>query len=310
MVAVASVLALAATAMAAAPVGKYFDNYIFIVMENEDAINVLRNSEYASLLKSGVEFTDYHGTVHPSQPNYWSTIAQSTFRGLKQGNYSINGKTVGAEITGDNGDNMYDIDGSKMIADSLEAAGLSWGIYSENYPGNSTVCYTDDGSGTGPLITFEGVNSTSVGAKNREYKRKHNPFMSFTSINQNVDRCTKHVFSEKDWAAAVKADSFPDYVYFVPNQVDDSHDWPGDAAPIVANDPTPMAGIDYSAQWLAKFLVDLNNSAYLNSRRTLVHITFDENDIAYSLHYSKIGAVNSTCLDLVNNCPGDKTNNQ
>ncbi|KAJ3021098.1 UNVERIFIED_CONTAM: hypothetical protein HDU68_009803 [Siphonaria sp. JEL0065] len=36
--------------------------------------------------------------------------------------------------------------------------------------------------------------------------------MSFNQINQNTDRCGKHVFSENDWAAAIKADKSPEYL--------------------------------------------------------------------------------------------------
>ncbi|KAJ3060347.1 hypothetical protein HDU98_003681 [Podochytrium sp. JEL0797] len=308
------VLALTSTAMAAsAPVGKYFDNYIFIVMENNDLVNVLKNSEYSSLISQGVEFTNYHGTTHPSQPNYWSTIAQSTFRNAVVGNYTGNGKDVGALINGDNGDDIFDLTGPMSIADTLEAAGVSWGIYSENYPGNASYCFTGAGFGTETEVDFEGavdtnINATSGNNLNRLYKRKHNPFMSFTSINTNTARCGSHVFSEKEWAAAVKADTFPDYAYIVPNQINDAHDWPGDTYPVSKNTSSAQPGIDYSAAWLKTVLTQLNASKYLTSRRTLIHITFDENDLAYDLYYAPNGP-DPSCTDLTN-CPGDTTNNQ
>ncbi|KAI8620052.1 hypothetical protein BC830DRAFT_1198599, partial [Chytriomyces sp. MP71] len=80
--------------------------------------------------------TNYHGTTHPSQPNYWSTIAQSTFRGIVD---PSSNKT----INGDNGDNSYNLTGAPHIGDSLEAAGLNWAIFSENYPGNATNCFIE-----------------------------------------------------------------------------------------------------------------------------------------------------------------------
>ncbi|KAJ3290268.1 hypothetical protein HDU79_003423 [Rhizoclosmatium sp. JEL0117] len=306
MVSVASVLTLAATAMAAAPVGKYFDNYIFVIMENNDIADVLRSPEYNAYIKAGVEFTDYHGTTHPSQPNYWSTIAQSTFRGIKVSNVSDNDSADwGQVIDGDNGDDVFDITGVTTIADSLEAAGLSWGIYSENYPGNATNCFLGQGYGT---ENYPGVDADHQGKTNRLYKRKHNPFVSFTQISGNTARCGAHVFSEKDWAAAVKADKFPDYSFIVPNQVDDAHDF--NANTDRTNLTKTDEGIEWSAKWLANFLADVNKSAYLNSRRTLIHVTFDEDDSAYDLNDSTDPAVQATCKDLVNNCPGDKTNNQ
>ncbi|KAI8610961.1 hypothetical protein BC830DRAFT_1143319 [Chytriomyces sp. MP71] len=129
--------------------------------------------------------------------------------------------------------------------------------------------------------------------------------MSFTNINTNVSRCGSHVFSyEEDWAAAVKADKFPDYMYIVPNQVDDAHDFVADTD---NNNQTQVdMGVEYSAQWLLKFLGDVNKSAYLNGRRTLIHITFDEDNTAYTLNDNK----DASCKDLNTDCPGDKTNNQ
>ncbi|KAI8620376.1 hypothetical protein BC830DRAFT_1237226, partial [Chytriomyces sp. MP71] len=199
---------LASTALAA---GKYFDNYIFIIFENNDLKYVLQNAKYAALISQGVEFTNYHGTTHPSQPNYWSTIAQSTFRGIVD-------PSTNTTINGDNGDNNFNITGSPHIGDSLEAAGLDWAIYSENYPGN---CFLGSGAGTENNVTTDASNpeffDTNKGQKNRLYKRKHNPFVSFDSIYNNVDRCNKHVKDFDAWNAAVKADVFPEYSYIVPN---------------------------------------------------------------------------------------------
>ncbi|KAI8620375.1 hypothetical protein BC830DRAFT_1050539, partial [Chytriomyces sp. MP71] len=252
--------------------GKYFDNYIFIIMENNDMQYVLKNPKYASLISQGVEFTNYHATVHPSQPNYWSTIAQSTFRGL------IDAKSK-KPIDQDSGDNTFNVTGAPMIADSLEAAGLDWAIYSENYPGNATYCFTDDGAGTEANVTDATKPEFSFdhkGAMNRLYKRKHNPFVSFDSIYNNAARCGAHVKDvERDWAGAVAADVFPEYSYIVPNQVDDAHDFSGDNEDGTQSE-SDKVGIEYSAAWLIKVLGQIQNSTYLNNRRTLVHITFDE----------------------------------
>ncbi|KAJ3209429.1 hypothetical protein HDU82_000806 [Entophlyctis luteolus] len=300
--------------MAAAPVGKYFDNFIFVIMENNDLVNVLKSPEYASLLSQGVEHLDYHGTIHPSQPNYWSTIAQDTFRGTVikdvrvQGDSGVltNGADVGSTINGSNGDDFIDIANVTMIGDTLEAAGLSWAIYSENYPGNSSYCWNGDSGSEESQAAFNagtdisGAILNNAGKANRLYKRKHNPFMSFTSINQDTARCTSHVKSFVDWEAAVAADEFPDYVYIVPNQLDDAHDFVLDT-----NLTADAAAIAYSGEWLKKFLTGVQNSVYLNSRRTLIHVTWDENDYAYYLN--GIGAAN--CTDTASNCPGDTTNN-
>ncbi|KAJ3069534.1 hypothetical protein HDU98_007388 [Podochytrium sp. JEL0797] len=310
MIAITSLVAFASAAMAAsAPVGKYFDNYIFIIMENTDLAQVLKSPEYTAYFNQGVEFTDYHGNTHPSQPNYWATIAQSVYPNLVIPNVPDNaGEDFGAKIDGFNGDDVFNITNSLNIADTMEQAGLSWGIYSENYPGNATYCFTGQGFGT-ENSTAPGVEKN--GKTNRLYKRKHNPFMSFTSISTNTARCGSHVFGFDAWAAAVKADTFPDYMYIVPNQVDDVHDFVADTDN--QNQTSITLGVEYSAKWLAAFLDDVNKSNYLNSRRTLIHLTFDEDNSAYDHYDFPVGGgkegSDPNCPDY-NNCPADTTNNQ
>ncbi|KAJ3094889.1 hypothetical protein HK100_005988, partial [Physocladia obscura] len=295
---VTALLALAATALAG-PTGKFFDNYIFVIMENNDLTATLKSPEYAALIGQSVEFLDYHGTIHPSQPNYWSTIAQDTFRDFIVPNLTVSSgqsnsaSDVGTKINGNNGDDFFNIEGVRNIADSLEDAGISWAIYSENYPGNATYCHTGD-FGTEPNVT----DANNIGNPFRLYKRKHNPFMSFTSINTNTTRCGQHVFGFDAWEAAVAADTFPEYTYIVPNQLDDAHDFPGDANPTL-----DQVGLAYSGAWLKTFLASIANSTYLNTRRTLIHITFDEDDEAYFL------AGQANCTDTASDCPGDTTDN-
>ncbi|KAJ3069536.1 hypothetical protein HDU98_007390 [Podochytrium sp. JEL0797] len=166
MIAITFLVAFASAAMAAsAPVGKYFDNYIVIIMENTDLAQVLKSPEYTAYFNQGVEFTDYYGN-HSSRPTTGPRLLN-----------------FGAKIDGFNGDE--------------------------------------------------------------------------TSIT---------------------------------------------------------LGVEYSAKWLAAFLDDVNKSNYLNSRRTLIHLTFDKDNSAYD-HYDfpvgggKQGSDPNRCPDY-NNCPADTTNNQ
>ena len=53
------------------------------------------------------------------------------------------------------------------LADQLEAAGFSWRVYAENYPGG---CFT------GPT-SLDGADGKG------DYRRKHNPAISFTAIS-------------------------------------------------------------------------------------------------------------------------------
>ena len=68
---------------------------------------------------------------------------------------------------GVSGDGKYDLN-DKHVGDLLEAAGLDWRTYAEDFPGK---CFTGGSSG--------------------KYVRKHNPFMSFTNVTTNPARCAK-----------------------------------------------------------------------------------------------------------------------
>ncbi|KAI9208373.1 phosphoesterase family-domain-containing protein [Polychytrium aggregatum] len=269
---------LAVSAVAAPAKGKYFDKFIFVILENNDYPDVMKDPYFASLAARGLLMTNYHGTVHPSQPNYWSTVGQSTYRDLID-------PATNTIINGDNGDDSFNITGRTNIADSLENAGYTWKIYSENYPGN---CFTGHGAGD------ELFPNGTVKTPNRLYQRKHNPFISYMQIQTNATRC-KNLVSETEWAADLTAGTLPDYSYYVPNQMNDAHD----------------STIAYASNWLQGFIEPVLNNSALNAVRTLIHIVYDEDETAYNLYYSTNppGQL-ANCTDLVNNCPGDANNNR
>lgn len=82
------------------------------------------------------------------------------------------------------------------IAVLLEAKGLTWRQYAEDYPGH---CFTGSQSGL--------------------YARKHVPLLSFTSIQQNPRECANVVN-----AAAFDPAHLPNYAFYTPNLCDDAHD--------------------------------------------------------------------------------------
>src|SRR4051812_36569720 len=57
----------------------HFDHYIQIVLENENAIDVLRVPYMDSLARRGVLFDNFYAVAHPSYPNYLAMIAGHTF---------------------------------------------------------------------------------------------------------------------------------------------------------------------------------------------------------------------------------------
>ena len=127
------------SAVSTAPKGKWFDRYFSIIMENDDFVSPNNEPFFKALESSGYFMTNYHAVAHPSQPNYQATVAATTmlFRSDFLGcpTYGNNGLCKGSTVSdGETGDNSYNYTGIPLITDKLEAAGLGWKSYSENYP--------------------------------------------------------------------------------------------------------------------------------------------------------------------------------
>lgn len=175
--------------------GKYFDRVVIIVFENQHYTVAKKNSYISGLTSeyNGFILTNYLATTHPSQPNYISLISGSTHGTFSDLEVNIN---------------------RKNIVDLLEAKGISWKTYQEDYPGG---CNTD----------------MRVGA----YARKHNPFISFKNIQSNATRCSQIVNSiqlDKD----IIDQTVPQFVFYTPNIYNDAHD----------------TNLEYASNWLRGFL--------------------------------------------------------
>lgn len=186
-------------------------SHIFLlVLENKSASQALgRHADYLKSLADRYGLaTNYVATAHPSQPNYVELFSGST-QGVKD-------------------NDPHDIDG-ETLADQLEAAGLTWRVYAENVP---TDCFTGERSTGGP----DGSG---------EYRRKHNPAISFTSISGDPSRCANITdFSHFDPTAT-------DFSLIVPNMCHSMHDcsiakgdaWASDFIGRLMDDPAMDDGL-------------------------------------------------------------------
>jgi Phosphoesterase family len=204
-------LFLAAVAMQARPaladepshVG-LFKHIITVVLENTDYSSALDQPFLASLIKRGATFRNFHAESHPSQPNYVAMISGSTSGVYGDGQVNLGGNHVG---------------------DLLEAAGLDWKVYAEDYPGN---CF--------------------LGMTSGDYARKHVPFISFKNVQQNSARCAK-VATAGDFDTDSAGGALPAYTFYVPNLKNDGHD----------------TGVAYADKWLQqKFGPMLNDPAKMD----------------------------------------------
>ncbi len=162
---------------------------------------------------------------------------------------------VAGGTLGINNSDQRDLEGTNLV-DLLEAAGVSWKVYAENLP---APCFTGEESGDGL------------------YVRRHEPYISFRTIQTNRARCERIVN-----AAQLQADlaqgTLPQYSLYVPNLQNSGHDTPlWDPRAWVQTLLGRNPGLANTDAWLKGFLSPLlENPSF--TRNTLVVVTFDENE--------------------------------
>jgi hypothetical protein len=163
-----------------------FSNVWIIVLENTDYSQVVggKDMPYLNGLIDRYGLAEsYFGVARPSQPNYLALFSGSTH--------------------GVDDNDAHDID-APTVADQIEASGRTWREYAENVPPD---CFQGDAA--------KGGRDGSG-----EYRRKHAPAISFTSISGDPERCA---FIE-DFTAFRPGDA--DYSLIIPNMCHDAHDCP------------------------------------------------------------------------------------
>jgi len=156
-----------------------FKRVVTVIFENEDASVALQQPFFASLADQGALLANFSAETHPSQANYIA-LTSGDLQGVK-------------------GDGNVNLDVAN-VADLIEAQGLSWKVYAENFPGN---CFTKASKG--------------------KYARKHVPFISYVNIQSNSDRCAR-IQDENAFDQDVASGNLPTYSLYVPNLDNDGHD--------------------------------------------------------------------------------------
>ena len=161
---------------------------IWVWFENREssAITAATAPYFANFALAHVNFTNFYGITHPSQPNYLDAYSGSA-QGVTGDGYA----TFPAAV-----DNL---------ASQLNAAGKSWRVYAQNYPGGCSDVQTfADGLTDGP-----GVTGT--------YVRKHNPAISFENVRLNPGQCA-------NIQRLANFDPTVNFAFVVPNMINDMHD--------------------------------------------------------------------------------------
>ncbi len=193
-----------------------------MILENHEYGSIVGNSAAPYLNRLMAQYglaTGMYAVTHPSEPNYIALVSGGT--------------------QGVHDDGVYNL-GARSLFDQVEAAGRTWHVYAQGYPGN---CSTVD---------FTGAVTDGPGQPG-DYARKHNPAISFTSISRDPSRCAAITGLAGFNPAAA------DFELIIPNVINDMH-----SAPVAVGDA-----------FLAAFLPTILDSAAFKAGSLLI-VTFDE----------------------------------
>jgi hypothetical protein len=203
------------------PLATQVNHVFWIWLENREISDLTAATapNFHNFATTYANFTNFFGVEHPSEPNYLDAVS-----GSNQGVTNDNHFTFPAAT-----DNL---------AKQLAAAGKSWRLYAQDYPGSCSDADTFAGG-----VDGDGVAGT--------YVRKHNHFISFESVRLDPTQCS---FIQP----LANFDATVNFALVVPNLTNDMHDGTtaqGDA-------------------FLGAFLPKITGSS--DWAHTLVIITFDE----------------------------------
>jgi phosphatidylinositol-3-phosphatase len=128
------------------------------------------------------------------------------------------------------------------LPDFIEASGRTWKTYQESMP---QAC---------------GLKDTL------RYVQKHNPFVFFTSVRNNPERCADHVLPLTGLDGDMKQGALPNYVFIMPNLCNSAHD---------SYDVSQNCGLGVMDNWLKTQMNKLlAYPSFLDN--SLVIVTWDE----------------------------------
>ena len=125
------------------------------------------------------------------------------------------------------------------LADLLERSGRTWRSYQESMPKHCLLW-----------------------APFSQYVAKHNPFLYYSNILNDGERCSEHVVDWEDYGEDVEEGNLPNFIFISPNLCSAGHD-------------CTLATAD---TWLGELLPPLERSLQAESDDYLIIITWDEGE--------------------------------
>src|ERR1043166_823316 len=154
-----------------------------ILMENHDWSTIKSQPQCPyinnTLLPMASYANQYYNPpgLHPSEPNYLWLISGTDFG-----------------IRNDSAPSVNHQSSTNNLFTQLDRAGISWKTYQENIPGNTVP----DGNAY-------------------PYAVRHNPFVFFDSVRNNLQYCTNHVRPYTELAADLTNNTVPRFNFITPN---------------------------------------------------------------------------------------------
>jgi phosphatidylinositol-3-phosphatase len=195
-------------------------SHVIVVIEENHGFDQIVGSPYApyfnELIRESALFTDAHGVIHPSQPNYLAIFSGST-QGIPD-DQCLQGK---APFTTPN------------LAAELISHGLTFKGYAQSMPASGYLeCYNQLSSLTGGYI----------------YARKHVPWVDWQGSGKNDIPAS---LSQPMTAFPKNFNELPAVAFVIPDMDHDMHNIgnPGDSAAIRRGDEWLRDNLGAYAQW-------------------------------------------------------------
>ena len=161
----------------------HFTHVVLVVFENHEVTSIAGSSDaptFNRLARRYATLAHYDAVGHPSLPNYLALVSGSTW--------------------GISNDCTACIVEARNLADSLEAAGMTWKTYAEDLP-------------------YPGFTGGYAG----RYAKKHDPFLYFRDVVNSRARRDRVVPFTR-FAHDLARRRLPDFSLLIPNLCDDMHD--------------------------------------------------------------------------------------
>jgi phospholipase C len=194
-------------------------------------ILIFENKEYGTIIgnKSLPNFNHYAQTYTLLNAHY-----AITHPSLPNYLALIGGDTFG--ITSNCNDCYLD---AASLPDLIEASGRTWRTYQERMP---SVCYLGDAF---------------------KYAQKHNPFIYFTPVRENSERCQNGIVPLTQLDSDLAAKTLPNFIFITPDLCNSAHD-SQDCPPRIAD------------AWLGTMVPKLQGYLDGDGQPYLIILTWDE----------------------------------